>query len=302
MSTISFHNLTKRYGSILAVDDLSFDVGPGRVTGFLGPNGRERPPRCDLARAGHADRRDGDHRRRALPQPARPGAPGRAPRWTTTASTRAAAPSSTCGSWPPRPGFPGAGSRRSSGMVGLAMPGTPRRGLLPRHAPAAQPGRRAARGSGRAGLRRAAQRAGPGRIRWLRGLLRSGRRRTGPCWSPATCSAEAAQTVDEVVVLARGRLDGPDHAVRPGRRDLMVRVRTPDAPRLLKVLCSGGACRSGWPRLAPWRPGPPPRTRLPWPPRRPGVTILELSRHDGDLESLFRDLVHQNNRNQEIAA
>jgi ABC-2 type transport system ATP-binding protein len=31
--------LTKRYGSTLAVDDLSFDVLPGRVTGFLGPNG-----------------------------------------------------------------------------------------------------------------------------------------------------------------------------------------------------------------------------------------------------------------------
>ncbi len=31
--------LTKRYGSTLAVDDLSFEVKPGRVTGFLGPNG-----------------------------------------------------------------------------------------------------------------------------------------------------------------------------------------------------------------------------------------------------------------------
>jgi ABC-2 type transport system ATP-binding protein len=31
--------LTKRYGSVLAVDDLSFEVPPGRVTGFLGPNG-----------------------------------------------------------------------------------------------------------------------------------------------------------------------------------------------------------------------------------------------------------------------
>ena len=39
MSTISFHKLTKRYGPVLAVDDLSFDVEPGRVTGFLGPNG-----------------------------------------------------------------------------------------------------------------------------------------------------------------------------------------------------------------------------------------------------------------------
>jgi ABC-2 type transport system ATP-binding protein len=31
--------LTKRYGPAVAVDGLSFDVLPGRVTGFLGPNG-----------------------------------------------------------------------------------------------------------------------------------------------------------------------------------------------------------------------------------------------------------------------
>jgi ABC-2 type transport system ATP-binding protein len=31
--------LTKRYGSTVAVDDLSFTVQPGMVTGFLGPNG-----------------------------------------------------------------------------------------------------------------------------------------------------------------------------------------------------------------------------------------------------------------------
>jgi ABC-2 type transport system ATP-binding protein len=31
--------LTKRYGATLAVDDLSFTVPPGQVTGFLGPNG-----------------------------------------------------------------------------------------------------------------------------------------------------------------------------------------------------------------------------------------------------------------------
>jgi ABC-2 type transport system ATP-binding protein len=31
--------LTKHYGRVRAVDDLSFDVEPGRVTGFLGPNG-----------------------------------------------------------------------------------------------------------------------------------------------------------------------------------------------------------------------------------------------------------------------
>jgi ABC-2 type transport system ATP-binding protein len=36
---IEAHGLTKRYGSTLAVDDLSFTVQPGVVTGFLGPNG-----------------------------------------------------------------------------------------------------------------------------------------------------------------------------------------------------------------------------------------------------------------------
>ena len=36
---IEVRNLTKRYGPTLAVDDLSFDVNPGLVTGFIGPNG-----------------------------------------------------------------------------------------------------------------------------------------------------------------------------------------------------------------------------------------------------------------------
>ncbi|KDN82118.1 hypothetical protein KCH_61340 [Kitasatospora cheerisanensis KCTC 2395] len=36
---IEVNELTKRYGSTLAVDGLTFTVRPGRVTGFLGPNG-----------------------------------------------------------------------------------------------------------------------------------------------------------------------------------------------------------------------------------------------------------------------
>jgi ABC-2 type transport system ATP-binding protein len=36
---IEVQHLTKRYGSRVAVDDLSFTVAAGRVTGFLGPNG-----------------------------------------------------------------------------------------------------------------------------------------------------------------------------------------------------------------------------------------------------------------------
>jgi ABC-2 type transport system ATP-binding protein len=38
-ATIVVSDLTKRYGDVVAVAELSFDVSPGRVTGFLGPNG-----------------------------------------------------------------------------------------------------------------------------------------------------------------------------------------------------------------------------------------------------------------------
>ena len=36
---IEVRNLSKRYGDTVAVEDISFDVAPGMVTGFLGPNG-----------------------------------------------------------------------------------------------------------------------------------------------------------------------------------------------------------------------------------------------------------------------
>ncbi|HEY5017054.1 MAG TPA: ATP-binding cassette domain-containing protein [Streptosporangiaceae bacterium] len=36
---IEARGLTKRYGGTTAVDSLSFDVQPGKITGFLGPNG-----------------------------------------------------------------------------------------------------------------------------------------------------------------------------------------------------------------------------------------------------------------------
>src|SRR5262245_36380975 len=38
-ATIVAEGLSKRYGTVQAVDDLSFAVRPGAVTGFLGPNG-----------------------------------------------------------------------------------------------------------------------------------------------------------------------------------------------------------------------------------------------------------------------
>ncbi|MFK7919837.1 MAG: ABC transporter ATP-binding protein [Ilumatobacter sp.] len=57
---IEVRNITKRFGAVTAVDDLSFDVHPGRVTGFLGPNGsgKSTTMRCmlglDKAQGGEA--------------------------------------------------------------------------------------------------------------------------------------------------------------------------------------------------------------------------------------------------------
>jgi ABC-2 type transport system ATP-binding protein len=39
MAVIEVDSLTKRYGDLTAVDDVSFDVAAGEVFGFLGPNG-----------------------------------------------------------------------------------------------------------------------------------------------------------------------------------------------------------------------------------------------------------------------
>jgi ABC-2 type transport system ATP-binding protein len=36
---IKIRNLTKRFGALTAVDDLSLEIGPGEVFGFIGPNG-----------------------------------------------------------------------------------------------------------------------------------------------------------------------------------------------------------------------------------------------------------------------
>jgi ABC-2 type transport system ATP-binding protein len=36
---IEIDHVSKRFGKVIAVDDLSFTVRPGYVTGFLGPNG-----------------------------------------------------------------------------------------------------------------------------------------------------------------------------------------------------------------------------------------------------------------------
>src|SRR6266542_4063549 len=39
VARIEFHDLSKRYGAVTAVDSLTFAPTPGRITGFVGANG-----------------------------------------------------------------------------------------------------------------------------------------------------------------------------------------------------------------------------------------------------------------------
>jgi ABC-2 type transport system ATP-binding protein len=49
VTMIEARGLTKRYGPTVAVDGLTFEVKPGRVTGFLGPNGAGKTTTMRLA-------------------------------------------------------------------------------------------------------------------------------------------------------------------------------------------------------------------------------------------------------------
>lgn len=72
---IEVRGLTKRYGPRRAVDDLSFDLEAGRVTGFVGPNGAGKSTTMrmmvDLARPDRGEVRYDGLRYAELAQPAR---------------------------------------------------------------------------------------------------------------------------------------------------------------------------------------------------------------------------------------
>ena len=66
MAAIEINEISKRFGSVQAVSDLSFEVPPGRVTGFLGPNGAGKSTTLRmLLGLVHADGGDGRLRRAA---------------------------------------------------------------------------------------------------------------------------------------------------------------------------------------------------------------------------------------------
>jgi ABC-2 type transport system ATP-binding protein len=138
----------------------------------------------------------------------------------------------------------------------------------------------------------------PEGIRWMRGLLRSLATGGRTVLVSSHLLTEVAQTVDEVVVLAKGRLIAETTLADLTARSSVIRARTTDATRLADVLLAAGIqvrLVDGTTVEARGADG----DAIGLAAAGAGLPILELSRHDEDLETLFFDLV---NDKQEVAA
>ena len=239
---IEVERLTKRYGKTVAVDDLTFRVESGRITGFLGPNGAGKTTTLKavlaLIRPTSGETKVLGRHYRDLDDPLRKvGAvletsryhPGRSGRnHLRVVAAQAGIPRQRVEEVLELVALKDAARRRVGGYslgmrqrLGLAaaLLGDPEVLILDEPANGLDP-------------------AG---IRWLRDLLRqlAGRGRTILISSHVL--AEVEQIVDEVVIIHRGRfVTQSSTAELAGQVSAGVRVRSPDADRLRDALVAEG--------------------------------------------------------------
>jgi ABC-2 type transport system ATP-binding protein len=241
MTAISVHGLVKRFGRVVAVDDLSFEVQPGTLTGFVGPNGAgktttlrmilglvrptagtalidgvpyarlDRPARhvgAVLEASGfHPGRTARDHLH-VLAMPS--GIP-------VSRVDQALSDVDLTGAAGRRVGGFSLGMRQRLGLAG-ALLGDP--GLLILDEPTN-------------GL-------DPAGVHWLRTFLRDRVDRGGTVLVSSHLLAELALSADSVIIIKDGRLvtQGPVDQIT--ERSATVRVRTPQADQLRAVLAARG--------------------------------------------------------------
>ena len=236
---IEVRGLTKRYGDVVAVDDLSFDVPPGMVTGFLGPNGAgksttmrmvlglDRPTSGSALVCGRAVATAGEPLR-LVGALLDPGAvhPGRSGRDHLRVAARTA----------------GLSSRRVDEVLELVGLGKAAR----RRVKGYSLGMRQRLGIATALL------ADPAvlmfdepvngldldGVRWVRGLLRRLADDGRTVLYSSHLMSEVQQTADRLVIIGRGRLiaDATTEEVLRGLGGAQVRVRVPDTERLFLAL------------------------------------------------------------------
>ena len=208
MAAIEINGVSKRFGTVQAVSDLSFEVAAGRVTGFLGPNGAGKSTTLRmLLGLVHADGGTATFGGRRYGELDHPSARGRARCSRTRASIRGAAGATTCGSSPPPGGHPAARVDQVLEEVGLADAANRRvkgysMGMRQRLAIAA-----ALLGDPDVLiLDEPANGLDPPGIRWIRGLLREQAERGRAVLVSSHLLSEVAQSVDDVVVISHGTL------------------------------------------------------------------------------------------------
>jgi len=237
MSTIAVKVLTKRYGTVTAVDDLTFQLAPGRITGFLGPNGAgksttirlllglARPTAGRATINGHpyAELRDPLRQVGALidPNVFHPGRSGRTALRITARPARI--PDQRVEEVLHLTGLGGAAHRRAGGYslgmrqrlaLAAALLGDPETLILDEPA---------------SGL-------DPEGVRWLRHLMRRLATEGRTVFVSSHLLAELAQTVDDVVIINQGRLvaAGPmtellERTKASSLEDLFLDATSPDA-------------------------------------------------------------------------
>ena len=161
---IEAHGLVKRYGSTMAVNDLSFSIRPGLVTGFLGPNGAGKTTTMRMILGLDAPTQGsvtvGGRSYRDLPAPMRE--VGALLDAKALHGGRRARDHLLC--LAQSNGIPRSRVDEVLRIVGLAGRGqAPGEGLLAGHGSAARHRLGAPRGPGRAHLRRTGERPGPRR-------------------------------------------------------------------------------------------------------------------------------------------
>ena len=243
MAAIEINGVSKRFGSVQAVSNLSFEVDSGRVTGFLGPNGAGKSTTLRmLLGLVHSDGGTATFDGRRFEELSHPSAavgavledasfhPGRTGRNHLRILAAAGGhPPSRVNEVLKQVGLETAGNRRvkgySMGMsqrlaIAAALLGDPEVLILDEPANGLDP---------------------PG-IRWMRDLLRSEAGRGRAVLVSSHLLSEVAQSVDDIVVISHGELraSGPLDGVLGEAEGGGTRVRAEDREALAAALAASG--------------------------------------------------------------
>jgi ABC-2 type transport system ATP-binding protein len=239
---IEVTGLTKRFGAVKAVDDLSFTVEPGSVTGFLGPNGAGKTTTLRMLLG------------LVTPDAGMATIGGRS-------YAELPAPASRVGAVLDATGFHPARSGRDHLRVYCTVGGYPlaRADEVLRLVGLTDAGHRAVRGYSLGMRQRLALATAllgdppvlvldeptggldPEGIAWMRGLLREFADHGRTVLVSSHVLSEVQQLVDQVVIISNGRLVRQGTlAELSGQYQEAVSVRTPAAEELLKALAGEG--------------------------------------------------------------